>query len=124
MTPHDIQRVNVAFEALETRCLLAGASTALNVPLTTDLGVQQFPSLAVDPHAPQRVAVAYMDRSLVNSGYAGIGISISSDGGAHWTKSSIALPAGFEQGAANPTAKFDDRGRLFVSFAAATFKGD
>src|SRR5262249_19641325 len=36
---------------------------------------------------------------------------------------SIPLPAGFDQGAANPIAKFDDHGHLFVSFMAATFVG-
>jgi hypothetical protein len=33
------------------------------------------------------------------------------------------LPVGFGQGAANPIAKFDGQGHVFVSFTAATIMG-
>ena len=72
-------------EALEQRCLLAAALLP-NLPITTDPAVQQQPSIAADQNAPRRLAIAYMDYGLTNSGYAGIGVSASSDGGKTWTK--------------------------------------
>jgi hypothetical protein len=93
------------------------------VAVTTDPGVQQMPSVAVDPHDPSRVVVAYLDRALVTTGYAGVGVAVSQDGGGTWQHAALPLPAGFDQGAATPIAHFDDRGRVFVSFAAATFLG-
>jgi hypothetical protein len=36
--------------------------------LTTDAGVQQMPSVAVDPLDSDHVVVAYMDYSLVDTG--------------------------------------------------------
>lgn len=95
----------------------------LNTALTTDPGVQQMPSIVADPHDGQHLVVVYMDRSLVGTGYAGIGAKVSRDGGATWLQTAIPLPAGFEEGAANPIARFDDRGHVFVSFQAATFLG-
>ena len=99
------------------------ASGISNQAITTDTGVQQMPSVAVDPHDANHVVVAYMDYSLLTTGYAGIGVAISHSGGATWQYSSIPLPADFDQGAANPTAAFDDQGQVFVSFMAATFLG-
>ena len=70
-----------------------------------------------------------MDYSLLTTGYAGIGISTSTDGGATWTKdpTPIQLPvigsASFNQGAAAPTVAFDAQGNVYVSFMAATFLG-
>lgn len=102
-----------------------------NVAVTTDPGVQQMPSVAVNPLDANHVVIAYMDYSLATAdgetageGYAGIGVAISRDGGDTWQHTSIPLPANFDQGAANPIAKFDDQGRLFVSFMAATFLGE
>ena len=55
--------------------------------------------------------------------YAGIGVAVSHQGGADgsWTYSSVPLPAKFDQGAANPTVKFDSQGRVYISYMAATF---
>ncbi|MBI3462472.1 MAG: hypothetical protein HY000_05340, partial [Planctomycetes bacterium] len=94
-----------------------------NTAVTTDPGVQQMPSVAVDPLDPSHVVIAYMDRSLVTTGYAGIGVAVSRDGGDTWQHSSIPMPACCDEGAANPIIRFDDRGRVFVSFMAATFLG-
>lgn len=116
------------FELLETRQYLSA-----NQVLTTDPGVQQMPSIAVDPLDPDHVVVAYMDYSLVDTGYAGIGVKVSRDGGRSWSMSSVPLPANFAEGAANPVIKFDNvdhdanlpgiQNRAFVSFMAATFLG-
>jgi hypothetical protein len=99
------------------------APALVNEAVTNDPGVQQMPSVAVDPHDSQHVVIAYMDYSLVTTGYAGIGVAVSHDGGTTWQHTSVPLPAGFEQGAAAPIAHFDDQGHVFVSFAAATFLG-
>jgi hypothetical protein len=94
-----------------------------NRAITTGPDVQQMPSVAVDPADPQHVVIAYMDRALVPTGYAGIGVAVSRDGGSTWQHTAVPLPSGFDQGAANPTVRFDDQGHVFVSFMAATFKG-
>ncbi|HEY7088349.1 MAG TPA: FG-GAP-like repeat-containing protein, partial [Tepidisphaeraceae bacterium] len=109
-------------EPLEPRRMLASVEVP-NIQITSDLDVQQQPSVAADPHASGHVAIAYLDRSLVPTGYAGIRISISHDGGATWSQSSIPLPANYDQAAGQPIAEFDDHGRLFVSFMAGTFLG-
>ena len=83
-----------------------------------------MPSVAVDPHDANHVVVAYMDYSLVTTGYAGIGIAVSQDGGTSWNYSSVPVPTDFDQGAANPIVKFDDQGHVFVSYMAVTFLGD
>jgi hypothetical protein len=93
------------------------------VPLTSDPGVQQMPSVAVDPHDPSHLAVAYMDYSLRTTGYAGIGVRVSHDSGATWQRSVVPLPAGFDEGAAQPIAQFDAQGRVFVTYMASTFLG-
>src|SRR5262249_18665290 len=110
-------------EELETRLAPSVGTLGLNLPITTDPDVQQMPSVAVDPRDSQHVVVSYMDRSLVQSGYAGIGVAVSQDGGDHWQRKSISLPANFDEGAANPTIRFDDQGHVFISFMAATFLG-
>src|SRR5262249_15111290 len=110
-------RYRPRLEVLEAR--LAPA----NVAITTDAGVQQMPSVAVDPLDAAHGVVAYMDRSLVDSGYAGIGVAVSHDEGDSWQRTALPLPAGFDQGAADPIARFDGQGHIFVSFAAATFLG-
>src|SRR5262249_32936520 len=58
--------------------------------------------------------------------YAGIEVAVSYQGGADgsWTFSSVPMPAAFDQGAANPTVKFDSQGHVFVCYMAATFLGD
>jgi hypothetical protein len=80
-----------------------------------------MPSVAVNPLDPKHVVIAYMDRSLVTTGYAGIGTAVSRDAGITWQHSTVPLPVGFDEGAAHPTVRFDDRGRVFVSFMSATF---
>src|SRR5262245_40448928 len=117
------------FEHLEPRHLLSA-----NLAITTNPGVQQMPFVAVNPVDADHVVVAYMDYSLKNTGYAGIGLAVSHDRGEHWRYSNVPLPAGFDQGAANPTVRFDNidhdplqvgvQNRVFVSFMAATFLGD
>ncbi len=94
-----------------------------NVPITTDPGVQQMPSIEVDPRNASHLVTAYMDYSLLTTGYAGIGVAVSENGGATWEHTSIPLPAPFDQGAATPTVAFSAQGQVFVSFAAATFLG-
>ena len=131
------------FEPLEPRQYLSA-----NQALTTDLDVQQMPSVAVDPTDPNHVVVAYMDYSLFDVAdnldttdidethdhpYAGIGVAVSYDGGEHWEKTALTLPEDFTQGAANPIVKFDMvdhdlnqagvQNRVFVSYMAATFLG-
>jgi hypothetical protein len=104
-------------ERLEGRCLPSG-----NQALTTNPSVQQ-PSVAVDPADAKHVVVTYMDHSLVTTGYAGLGVAVSHDGGDTWQHSAIPLPQGFDQGASNPIVQFDGQGHVFVSFMAVTFKG-
>jgi hypothetical protein len=95
----------------------------VNEAVTTDPGVQQMPSVAVDPHDSQHVVIAYMDYSLVKTGYAGLGVAVSHDGGTTWQHTAVPLPAGYDEGAANPIVHFDDQGHVFVSFMATTFLG-
>src|SRR5438477_6057515 len=97
------------------------SATVANIQVSSDPGVQDMPSIAVDPLDSKHLVVAYMDRSLVNTGYAGIGVAVSRDSGKTWTQSAISLPQPFDQGAANPITRFDDRGHVYVSFMAATF---
>jgi hypothetical protein len=94
-----------------------------NEAVTDDAGVQQMPSIAVDPHDAQHIVIAYMDYSLLSSGYAGIGSAVSHDGGATWQRHTVPLPAGFDRAAGQPTVQFDDQGHVFVSYMAATFLG-
>ncbi len=103
-------------EELECRLLPSG-----NLPVTTDPGVQQNPSLAADPLNPRHLVVAYLDYSQLTTGYAGIGVAVSLDAGASWQHTSLPLPAGFNQGAASPVVQFDAQGHVFVSFQATTF---
>src|SRR5947209_1369168 len=110
--------LRLSLEELESRL-----APSVNLPLSTDPGVQQQPSIAVDLHDPNHLVVAYMDYSLEHTGYAGLGVAVSHDGGADWKQTSIPLPAGFDQGAANPIVRFDDQGHVFVSFMAVTFLG-
>ncbi len=101
----------------------ASAAASSNQAITADPGVQQMPSVAVDPHNSNHVVIAYMDYSLLHTGYAGIGVSVSTDGGGHWQSTSVPLPSDFDQGAADPIVRFDDQGHVFISYMAATFLG-
>jgi hypothetical protein len=95
----------------------------VNHAVTTNTGVQQMPSVAVDPYDSRHIVIAYLDYSLLTTGYAGIGVAVSHDNGTTWQHSSVPLSAGFDQGAARPNVHFDAQGRVLVSFAAATFLG-
>jgi hypothetical protein len=109
-------------ESLEPRTFFA-ATILPNTPVVNDPAVQHQPSITVDPIDRNHLVTAYLDYSLVNTGYGGVGVSVSQDGGKTWTRSSIPLPAGFDEGAANPIAKFDDAGNVYVSFQAIKFLG-
>jgi hypothetical protein len=102
---------------------MAFLATAPNQALANDGGVQQMPSIAVNPLDPNHLVTVYMDYALVSTGYAGLGTAVSHDGGATWQRSTVPLPAGFDQGAAYPTVRFDAQGRPHVVFMAATFPG-
>src|SRR5262249_14161133 len=67
-------------EVLEDRTLPA---TSL---LAAAAGAQLMPSVAVDPLDSNHVVAAYMDYSLTQTGYAGIGVAVSHDGGASWQR--------------------------------------
>src|SRR5262245_37031096 len=92
------------FEPLEERCLPSGASATpaalafvpdgVNQAITTDPGVQHMPSVAADPLDSKHLVLAYMDRSLVTTGYAGIGVAVSHDDGLTWQHTALPLPAG------------------------------
>lgn len=132
------------FEHLEARNLLAA-----NLAITLNPDVQQAPSVAVNPLDADHIVIAYMDHSLLDraddpatigvdetfdSPFAGIGVATSYDGGKNWQYSSVPLPAGYDQGAANPTVKFDNvdhnpnvrdiQNRVYISYMAATFLGN
>jgi len=122
------------FEVLEARNLLVA-----NIALTTNPGVQQMPSVAVNPLDPEHVVVAYMDYSLLATGYAGIGVAVSKDSGQHWEHSLVSLPAELNRfgasGMAAPVVKFDNfdhdgvasndvQNRVYIAFMAAEFLGD
>src|SRR5207245_1386322 len=77
-------------------------TSLVNRAVTTDKGVQQMPSVAVDPADSRHVVIAYLDYSLVKTGYAGIGVAMSHDAGTSWQHTSVPLPANFDQGAAAP----------------------
>jgi hypothetical protein len=95
----------------------------VNRAVTTNSSVQQMPSVATDPLDPDHIVLAYMDYSLVTTGYAGIGVAVSHDRGASWQYTSLALPSAFDQGAANPNVRFDGQGHVFIEYEAATFLG-
>ncbi len=111
------------FAVFEDSGSIGGQVYETNLALTSDPDVQQMPSVAVNPLDSQHVVVAYMDYSLVETGYAGIGVKVSRDGGVTWETSQIPVLEDFNEGAANPIARFDDQGRLYVVYQAATFLG-
>lgn len=103
--------------------LVSGSTgAAANVPIARDGGVQQSPSLAVDPTNPLHLVSAYLDAPL-GGAYTGLSVANSTDGGATWTRTAITLPAGFDQAAAAPTVVFDAAGGIHISFMSVTFLG-
>lgn len=99
------------------------SAISANQAITSDAGTQNSPSVAVDPLDPNRVVVAFADYALLSTGYAGIAVAASQDGGASWEHRTLALPSGFEQGASDPTVNFDGRGHVYISYMAAKFNG-
>ncbi len=96
---------------------------AANVPVVSADFTQQAPTLAVDPANPLHLVAAYLD-APANGAYTGLSVSRSADGGATWSaRTRIALPAGYDQGAAAPTVVFDAAGRVHISFMAVRFLG-
>ena len=116
--PYPQRRFLPYLEVVESRL-----APSANVAITSNPGVQQMPSIAVDPRDADHLVTAYMDYSLLTTGYAGIGVAVSENGGVTWQDTSIPLPANFNRGAATPTVAFNAQGQVFVSFAAATFLG-
>src|SRR5262245_5127821 len=96
-----VSQVPLSIVSELTPAALAEPVAPSNLAITTDSKAQQMPSVAVDPHDVNHVVIAYMDYSLVTTGYAGIRVAVSDEGGnaGTWTYSSVPLPAGFDQGA-------------------------
>lgn len=94
-----------------------------NAAISAEANAQLSPSIAVNPKDPNHLAAAYMDFGLLTTGFAGIAVSVSRNGGKTWTKHTIPLPGGFDEAAGHPVAKFDAQGRVYVTFMAAEFKG-
>ena len=65
---HWRHRLRLLVEELEPRNSPAGVPIA-NVQVTADPGVQQMPSVAVDPLNSNHLVMAYLDYSLINPGY-------------------------------------------------------
>jgi hypothetical protein len=103
----------------------AQLATQPNQAVNPSSSTEQDPSIAVDPTNSKHIVVAYMDYglSVLQNGYAGIGVSVSENGGATWKTSSVPLPALYGGGAADPTVKFDADGNVYISYMAATFLG-
>jgi hypothetical protein len=99
------------------------AGVAPNQLLSSNASVQQNPSIAVDPTDSKHLVASFLDYSAVSTGYAGVGIAVSENGGKTWRDSDIPLPANFSQGAGTPVTQFDAQGHVYVSFSAATFLG-
>lgn len=127
-----VDSANTVLEANEAnnanqgqRIDVAAVLRRADVALTSDPGAQHQPSVAVDPRPgfANHVVVAYMDYALQNNGYAGIAVKHSLDGGLTWTTSTVPLPAGFDEAAGYPKVVFDNLGRAYVTFMAATFHG-
>jgi hypothetical protein len=118
-----LQATDGAGNVATTSTTFTLTTTLVNRAVSTDPNVQQQPSIAADPLDPSHLVLAYQDRSLVTTGYAGIAVAVSHDSGADWQYTSVPLPAGFGQGAANPIVRFDGQGHVFISFMAVTYLG-
>ncbi len=94
-----------------------------NQKIANGSGVQQMPSVAVDPLDADHVVTVYMDYSLGKNGFAGIGVAVSHDGGTTWERKSVPVLADFNEAAGNPIVRFDDQGHFYISYMAATFLG-
>lgn len=86
------QFCQAVIERLENRVLLSSTpavSVPLNQAITSNPAVQYNPSIAADPLNPEHLVVSYMDQSLVNTGYEGIGVAVSENGGTTWQTTSV-----------------------------------
>ena len=82
-------------DAVDLLAASAGRSPSNVVELGTVVAgadVQQMPSVAIDPHDPDHLVIAYMDRSLTSSGYAGLGAAVSFDAGVTWSNARCLCP--------------------------------
>jgi len=59
----------------------------------------------------------------VTTGYAGLGVAVSHDGGATWQHTALPLARRVRPGGRQPIARFDADGNLYVSYMAATLLG-
>lgn len=96
--------------------------------VTNDAGVQQMPSIAVDPHDSKHVVMAFLDynrqaEGIANNGFAGVRVQVSHDGGATWQQTVVPLNGNFSQAAGQPVVQFDKDGGVNVVFQSATFLG-
>jgi hypothetical protein len=82
----------------------------VNRAVTTDPDVQQMPSVAVNPLDSNHVVVAYMDYALRETGFAGIGVAVSRDGGRP-QHTAVPLPQGFDEKRPTPSRDLMIRGR-------------
>lgn len=111
-------------EFLEQRTYLSGVAGVIeNQVVTDDAAIQQQPTIAVNPTDADHVVIVYHDESLLTNGQNGIGVSVSFDAGATWTRSSIQLPDDFSDAADTPVVEFSADGRVFVAFQAAGLFG-
>lgn len=119
--------VSVAAEFLEARTYLSGVtgadSSIENLVVTDDASIQQQPTLAVNPLDSDHVVIVYQDASLLTNGQNGVGVSVSFDAGATWTRSSVSLPAGFDDASDSPIVEFAADGKVFVIFQATGLLG-
>lgn len=118
--PEDLVRNSRAADSLT---LIAAQSLGANHAVTAEAGVQQMPSVAIDPGDARHVVVAYMDRPAEDATYTKLSIATSRDGGRTWRRDALPLPTEFSQSASDPIARFDAQGRLYVLYMAATFLG-
>lgn len=126
-TQRNVSDFSVAAEFLEQRTYLSGVAGAEvsveNLLVTGDAAVQQQPTVAVNPLDGDHVVIVYQDASLLTNGQNGVGVSVSFDAGATWTRSSVSLPAGFDDAADSPIVEFASDGKVFVIFQATGLLG-
>lgn len=99
------------------------------VPATSDVLVSQdhnpivgrnSPSLAVNPI--QRTNMVVVDR--VDRPDYTAGVHVSNDGGSNWQDVNLKLPSGNKGKLFAPTAVYDDKGMLYVSFVTLSGPGN
>jgi hypothetical protein len=144
--PTDPQHLVTAYmddsspEVLTTSPQGVGSGAASVTPATMLSGIFLGAELRIDAGLPTaetvtvtgvtatgftaRFANAHNPGFTIGTGYAAIGVAVSTDGGADWTTTTIPVPTDFPvQGEADPKVAFDAAGNVYVSFLAATFFG-